>query len=94
MPLGAHIFRRSAATAWLRQGLSLQSIGAILRHRDVDTTAIYAKVDIGCFGRLHCDGPGRRLPMNRSIYLSSHGFRTRGGYASEKSQLVIAKLAL
>jgi site-specific recombinase XerD len=30
----------------LRQGLTLQAIGAVLRHRDVDTTAIYAKVDI------------------------------------------------
>jgi len=43
--LGAHVFRHSAATGWLRQGLSLQAIGALLRHRDVDTTAIYAKVD-------------------------------------------------
>jgi integrase/recombinase XerD len=44
--LGAHLFRHSAATGWLRQGLTLQAIGAVLRHRDVDTTAIYAKVDI------------------------------------------------
>jgi site-specific recombinase XerD len=43
---GAHLFRHSAATGWLRQGLSLQSIGAILRHNDLDTTAIYAKVDV------------------------------------------------
>jgi site-specific recombinase XerD len=44
--LGAHLFRHSAATGWLRQGLSLQSIGAVLRHSDLDTTAIYAKVDV------------------------------------------------
>jgi integrase/recombinase XerD len=44
--LGAHLFRHSAATAWLRQGLTLQAIGTLLRHRDVDTTAIYAKVDV------------------------------------------------
>jgi site-specific recombinase XerD len=43
--LGAHLFRHSAATGWLRQGLTLQAIGAVLRHRDVDTTAVYAKVD-------------------------------------------------
>jgi integrase/recombinase XerD len=43
---GAHLFRHSAATGWLRQGLSLQSIGAVLRHSDLDTTAIYAKVDV------------------------------------------------
>lgn len=44
--LGAHLFRHSAATGWLRQGMTLQAIGTVLRHRDVDTTAIYAKVDI------------------------------------------------
>lgn len=43
---GAHLFRHSAATAWLRQGLTLQAVGSLLRHRDLDTTAIYAKVDI------------------------------------------------
>jgi len=44
--LGAHQFRHSAATAWLSQGMTLQAIGAVLRHSDVDTTAIYAKVDV------------------------------------------------
>jgi len=43
---GAHQFRHSAATAWLSQGMTLQAIGAVLRHRDVDTTALYAKVDV------------------------------------------------
>ena len=42
---GAHVFRHSAATAMLRQGASLQSIGAVLRHRSPDTTLQYAKVD-------------------------------------------------
>ena len=42
---GAHLFRHSTATALLRQGLSLDSVGALLRHQDLDTTAIYAKVD-------------------------------------------------
>jgi integrase/recombinase XerD len=55
--LGAHIFRHSAATAWLRQGLSLQSIGTLLRHRDVDTTAIYAKVDIGLLRQMAMPWP-------------------------------------
>jgi site-specific recombinase XerD len=44
--LGAHVFRHSAATAWLRQGLTLHAVGTLLRHRDVDTTALYAKVDV------------------------------------------------
>ena len=44
---GAHVLRHSAATAMLRQGASLASVGAVLRHRSPQTTAHYAKVDMG-----------------------------------------------
>jgi site-specific recombinase XerD len=30
----------------LREGASLQDIAAVLRHRSIQTTAIYAKVDV------------------------------------------------
>lgn len=43
---GAHVLRHSAATELLRQGASLDEIGALLRHRSRATTEIYAKVDI------------------------------------------------
>ena len=43
---GAHVLRHSAATELLRQGVSLDTIGALLRHRSVETTALYAKVDV------------------------------------------------
>jgi site-specific recombinase XerD len=43
---GAHVLRHSAATQLLRQGVSLPSIGALLRHASVETTAHYAKVDL------------------------------------------------
>jgi integrase/recombinase XerD len=43
---GAHVLRHSAATEMLRQGATLQQIGAVLRHRYLDTTAHYAKVDV------------------------------------------------
>ena len=42
----AHVLRHSAATSMLRQGASLQDIAAILRHRCIETTEIYAKVDV------------------------------------------------
>src|SRR6266571_7369519 len=42
----AHILRHSAATSMLRQGASLQEIGTVLRHRAIQTTEIYAKVDV------------------------------------------------
>jgi integrase/recombinase XerD len=42
----AHLLRHSLATSLLRQGTSLEDIAAILRHRSIETTQIYAKVDI------------------------------------------------
>ena len=45
-PLGAHVFRHSAATGLLRSGASLEVVGTLLRHRSPKTTAIYAKVDV------------------------------------------------
>lgn len=44
-PVGPHRLRHTAATAMLRAGSSLAEIGEVLRHRDIGTTAIYAKVD-------------------------------------------------
>jgi len=44
--MGAHVLRHSAATDMLRQGVSLDVIGAVLRHRCVESTAHYAKVDV------------------------------------------------
>ncbi len=43
---GAHLFRHTLATECLRKGATLPEIGEILRHRQIDTTAIYAKVDL------------------------------------------------
>ena len=44
---GSHLLRRSLATMMLQEGASLTEIGQILRHQKADTTAIYAKVDLG-----------------------------------------------
>jgi len=42
----AHVLRHSLATALLREGASLQEIATVLRHRSIETTEIYAKVDV------------------------------------------------
>jgi len=42
---GARVLRNSAATSLLADGASLQSIAVLLRHRSLDTTTLYAKVD-------------------------------------------------
>jgi integrase/recombinase XerD len=43
---GAHLLRHSAATRLLREGVSLPAIGALLRHASIETTTVYAKVDV------------------------------------------------
>ena len=55
---GAHVFRHSLATAMLGRGASLDEIGQVLRHKDPDTTAIYAKVDLGALRQLAIAWPG------------------------------------
>ena len=56
--MGAHLFRHSLATELLRSGASLAEIGQLLRHRDPDTTRLYAKVDIDSLRRLGAVWPG------------------------------------
>ncbi len=45
-PGAAHVLRHSVATSMLRGGVSLQEIAAVLRHRSLLTTEVYAKVDV------------------------------------------------
>lgn len=55
---GAHVLRHSAATAMLRNGATLQTIGTVLRHQQIDTTAHYAKVDVGLLEQVTRKWPG------------------------------------
>ncbi|HMS14848.1 MAG TPA: tyrosine-type recombinase/integrase [Microthrixaceae bacterium] len=50
--VGAHRLRHTAATSMLRAGADLVEIGQVLRHRNVSSTAIYAKVDLDRLRRL------------------------------------------
>jgi integrase/recombinase XerD len=43
--VGAHRPRHTTATSVLRAGASLEEVGQLLRHRELTSTAIYAKVD-------------------------------------------------
>jgi integrase/recombinase XerD len=58
---GAHQFRHSLATNMLRRGASLTEIGQVMRHRDPNTTRIYAKVDLGALREVASPWPGRPL---------------------------------
>jgi site-specific recombinase XerD len=55
---GTHLLRHTAATQMLRHGASLPEIGHVLRHRHLDTTAIYAKVDFAALRTLAQPWPG------------------------------------
>jgi integrase/recombinase XerD len=43
---GAHVLRHSLATTMLREGMTLPTIGTVLRHASIETTTGYAKVDV------------------------------------------------
>jgi integrase/recombinase XerD len=43
--IGAHRLRHTLATEMLRRGATIVEVSQVLRHRDLATTAIYAKVD-------------------------------------------------
>lgn len=54
---GSHLLRHSAATTMLREGISLPTIGAVLRHASLETTAIYAKVDFALLAEIALPWP-------------------------------------
>ncbi len=43
---GTHALRHTAATRMIRAGASIKEVADVLRHRCIDTTAIYTKVDL------------------------------------------------
>jgi site-specific recombinase XerD len=55
---GAHVLRHSLATRMLGKGASLAQIGQVLRHHQVQTTEIYAKVDLEALRSLALPWPG------------------------------------
>jgi site-specific recombinase XerD len=49
---GALLLRHSAATSMLRGGATLDAVSAMLRHRSLDMTVYYAKVDLPMLERI------------------------------------------
>jgi site-specific recombinase XerD len=56
--VGAHRLRHTLATELLRRGAKLVEVSQVLRHRDLATTAIYAKVDLEALRRVAQPWPG------------------------------------
>jgi site-specific recombinase XerD len=44
--LGAHTFRHTAAAQMVNQGASFKDVADVLGHRSLQTTGIYAKLDV------------------------------------------------
>lgn len=55
---GPHRLRHSSATRMLQGGATLKEIADVLRHRSLDTTAIYAKVDLARLSAIAQPWPG------------------------------------
>jgi site-specific recombinase XerD len=58
--VGAHRLRHALATDMLAQGATLVEVSQVLRHRDLATTAIYAKVDFTSLRRVAQPWPETR----------------------------------
>jgi site-specific recombinase XerD len=56
--VGPHRLRHTLATQMLAQGAALADISQVLRHSDLATTAIYAKVDLGRLREVARPWPG------------------------------------
>jgi len=57
---GTHLLRHSVARRLLRSGSSLKEVADVLRHQSIDTTAIYAKIDLRNLEAVALPWPGSR----------------------------------
>jgi integrase/recombinase XerD len=54
----ASVFRHTVATRLLRTGSTIKEVADVLRHRSIDTVAIYAKVDLPALRAVALPWPG------------------------------------
>jgi site-specific recombinase XerD len=55
---GAHVFRHSAATQMIRRGATFPQVAEVLGHVDLETTALYAKLDLATLSAVAMPWPG------------------------------------
>jgi site-specific recombinase XerD len=56
--LGAHVFRHTVATQLVQHGVSMKTVADILGHVQLETTAIYAKLDVETLATVALPWPG------------------------------------
>jgi integrase/recombinase XerD len=59
--LGAHTFRHTAASQMVNQGTSLKDVADVLGHHSLQTTGIYAKLDVAAFAAVALPWMGETL---------------------------------
>ena len=57
---GTHVIRHSVASRWIQAGATLKQIADLLGHRSIDTTSIYAKVDLTALAKVALPWPTGR----------------------------------
>ena len=57
---GSHILRRTLATRLLQRGAGIKLIADVLRHRSLDTTRNYTRVDMAALRRVALPWPEER----------------------------------
>jgi len=55
---GAHLFRHTAASQLINRGASFKEVADILGHRSLQTTGIYAKLDLEALSKVALPWPG------------------------------------
>jgi integrase len=88
--IGTHRLRHTAASQMLRRGSSLSEIAQVLRHRHLDTTAIYAKVDRVALREVARPWPGGAGDLLRDLVAEYLALRRALGYAAREGWLLHA----
>ncbi len=57
--VGPNVLRHTVATRLLRSGATMKDVADVLRHRSIDTSAIYAKVDVAALRKVAAPWPAR-----------------------------------
>ena len=55
---GAHLFRHTAATQMVNRGASFKEVADVLGHQQLQTTGIYAKLDLAALSEVALPWPG------------------------------------
>jgi integrase/recombinase XerC len=55
---GAHLFRHTAATQMVRRGASFKDVADVLGHQSLQTTTLYAKLDLANLAQAALPWPG------------------------------------